>query len=180
MAYTIKIALDHGNGTVDVLRARLHEAADAAGFTINDVTRAHSAHARKPFAHGWVGLELRQVRRKERAAYCGQHAGPCVRPTRRGQRVNSVCLDGDDWMRFHGVVNDVLDAMGLVAEVYTTPPDIRGKMYVRKPDLGRRLRYDYKDDNVHGRFNMGLPHYVWNPGTPDQWTNGDGMTSEEE
>ena len=177
MAYTIKIAANNKPGTIEAILTLLRQLASDAGFVINDVTRIEKMFSNRPFRGGWLGLELRQIRRKERKAYCGQHAGPCVRPPRERQRRNSVCLDGEDWIAFHNVVNDVLDSMGLVAEVYTTPQDVRGKMWIRKTDLGRRKRYDSANTQPNNMF--GLPHYVWNPGTNDQFTSGTGVESEE-
>lgn len=131
----------------------------------------------------YVAFELRNVRLKEPKPYCGNHAGPCVvrfvdKPKRRAK-----FLEGADWMQVHALVNAVLDEHKVTCDVFTDGADVwnepgiaKGRLLVRTAMLGARKRYDYHDgSNGRGPF----PHYLWNPGTPDQFRDGTGHESEE-
>lgn len=117
-------------------------------------------------------VELRGVRLLQAKPYCGNHAGPCVlgRPLRSYRY-----LEGEDWIAFNEIVNDVLDKLKVAALVWSTrvdlldhidmPRGMKRKLIIRHPMLGRRLHWDWEDKgDLHGR-----PHYAWNPGTEDQF-----------
>lgn len=127
-------------------------------------------------------FELRDVRLLTPKPYCGNHAGPCVlaRKLRTGR-----WLEGADWIKVHALVNGVLDDYSVACDVYTAGADVftapgipKKRLIVRSVRLGARRRYDYKNDRPTARA-FGRPHYVWNPGTADQFESGTGYESEE-
>ena len=110
-----------------------------------------------------VTVRLVRVRLTEAKPYCGQHAGPFLidRP-----RKSMKYLEGDDWIAFTGLVNDVLDARQVEADAWSTPMEAltKGrKLWVRR-GATRRLRYDFDWQTFHGRQEA-----VWNHGSPDQF-----------
>ena len=113
-------------------------------------------------------IEIRKVRLLKAKPYCGQHAGPCQ--TRFGGNPplrNSRYLEAEDWIAFHDVINDVLDKLKLRADVWSLPQDNKGKFWIRRVELGRRVRWDYADDGTRRKY--GQEHNVFNTGTPDQF-----------
>jgi hypothetical protein len=113
-------------------------------------------------------IVVKPVRLRESKLYCGQHPGSCIAEPKRKSR----CLEWDDWVEFHSLVNDVLDAKQIVADVWTNPPEslTHGKrMWVRQ-GLARRATYDWHDDpndRTGGIFRN--VNRIWNHGTPDQF-----------
>jgi hypothetical protein len=74
-------------------------------------------------------------------------------------------LEWNDWVEFHSIVNGVLDEYHISANVWSNPQDVRGKMWIRKADLGARVRYDWEENlDRSGRVER-----IWNQGTPDQF-----------
>ena len=182
MAYTIKI---RAAGNDDDDSVRLIQTTKAVthwirshtpGFTIADITERYT--------RAGAIVELRGVRLVKAKPYCGNHAGPCIVRFREVRKRSMRYLEGADWIRFHGEINAMLDALKVSADVYTIGADVyqvdglpKGKMIVRSVAHGARKRYDYRDIAKAGdRF----PHYAWNPGTEDQFTNGTSIESEEQ
>ncbi len=112
-------------------------------------------------------ITLRRVRLTKKKPYCGQHPGECIVNPFRGEqnKRNATYLEWDDWVAFHGVINDVLDALGYPADVWSTPMECKGIMWIRK-DNKRRYRYDYTETLPRGHV---VPLRIWNNGTPDQF-----------
>lgn len=73
-------------------------------------------------------------------------------------------LEWNDWVKFHSVVNRVLNRFRADADVWSTPQDIRGKMMIRKGTKAR-LHYDWEEKTD----NYGRIIRVWNAGTPSQF-----------
>ena len=177
MAYVIKI-----DDITDATRANIthviKEAAKLEGFDVRDIQC-------RPSRKVALIIELRTIRLLVAKPYCGNHAGPCVRP-QPGPPRKSKCLEGADWIKFHDIINTVLDTLDLAAEVYTLGGDVYPidgyplrKLVIRSASTGARTRYDYKNLPSRGFGGAMVPHYAWNPGTPDQFTSGDRFTSEE-
>lgn len=127
-------------------------------------------------------FELSEIRLKEAKPYCGNHAGPCIVRVFERPRRNGRWLEGEDWMRVHALVNEVLDSLNVSCRVYTAGADVypvqgipKKHLVVRTETLGARKRYDYRDIAKPGEM---FPHYAYNPGTQDQFDNGDGFISE--
>lgn len=154
MAYTIK---PEKSATLNRISLKLAMAVIADGRFTCDIKRGDKV------------LTIRKVRLTEAKEYCGQHPGPCqINPFGfERKRMRTKYLEGQDWIDFHNIVNDVLDKLKVKADVWTLPLDVRGKMWVRRADLGRRHRWDYTDDGTRQQF--GQQHNVWNKGTPDQF-----------
>lgn len=120
-------------------------------------------------------VELRKIRKTTPSEYCGQHPGPCVINPFVGERKKQKnrLLEWEDWVKFHGVVNGVLDAMGAVADVWSRPMEAvpmpgtgsRSKFWIRK-GARARVRYDWEEEYRSGRH---LPVRLWNMGSPDQF-----------
>lgn len=162
MPYTIKMQTAQ---IADVFVPRFKKALLEDGyFGIPDIAQ-----------HG-ESVELRKIRKTTPSEYCGQHPGPCLIPFfgERTKQKNRL-LEWDDWVRFHGIVNRVLDEMGAVADVWSRPQEALpmpgtgsgSKFWIRKGAKGR-VRYDWEDDYRPGRFN---PVRLWNMGTPDQFSS---------
>jgi len=103
---------------------------------------------------------LKPVRLVAPKPYCGQHPGECLAggPKKKGR-----WLEWDDWVAFHGVVNDALDAMHADADAWTNPAErlAQGKkMFVRK-DNRRRVHFEWEEE-WDDRLSQGVR--VWNPG----------------
>ncbi len=79
--------------------------------------------------------------------------------------MKATYLEWEDWVKFHAFVNRVLNRFHCNANVFTTPHDVKGKMWVRK-GLKARKRYDWTDE-FNSRFNRTIR--VWNQGTEDQF-----------
>lgn len=111
-------------------------------------------------------IHVKPVRLREAKLYCGQHPGECdLGATRKGR-----WLEWADWVEFHDLVNDTMDRLGEPANIWTNPPermDHGRKMWVRRADLGRRLRWEWEDE--HDKGGLGRPTRIWNHGTPDQF-----------
>lgn len=110
-------------------------------------------------------VALRKVRLAAKKPYCGQHPGECEVNPFRGveKKKNGTWLEWDDWVAFHGLVNDVLDALAFPADVWSTPQETSGKMWIRRFGK-RRVRYEWEDDYASGRRQQ-----KWNLGTADQF-----------
>jgi hypothetical protein len=162
MAYSVKF---HDRNVVDKFCKLIPEAVKQAGFAIHEMTSKGWDMHRKGSKDGSRKLghiiELRRVRLLTPKPYCGNHPGECAVG---GPKKTMSYLEWDDWVRFHAVVNDVLDSLGADADVWSTPQDVKGQMWIRK-GTSRRVRYDWEES--FNRF--GLPLRVWNQGTPDQF-----------
>lgn len=108
---------------------------------------------------------LNRVRLSFPKEYCGNHPGECVVTFFPQKKMKARYLEWDDWVIFHGLVNDVLDKLNVSADVWSKPQDAKGKFWMRKGSA-RRLKYDYSEQ-FDGRF--GRPIRVWNCGTSDQF-----------
>jgi len=114
-------------------------------------------------------LDLAKIRLVTSKPYCGNHPGECVaagRRTKAGLKPASNCLEWDDWVRFHGLVNDVLDKMGVSADITTAGADVdEGRLLFCRLGTKRRQRYDWVETSRNA-FNATRPV---NHGTPDQF-----------
>lgn len=112
--------------TAETLKSNLQKMVDNSRFTVGDI-EIHGE--RKP----WI--KIREVRLREKKHYCGNHPFACpVRPWPQ-RHANAVYLEGADWVEWNDRVNDVLDEMGLGANVKTA-------VCVIRKDTKRRISYD--------------------------------------
>jgi hypothetical protein len=114
-------------------------------------------------------IVVKPVRLVKAKLYCGNHPGPCeVNPFFKAPpKKRMTILEWDDWVAFHKVVNTILNKYRCHADVWSTPQDVKGKMWIRK-DTKARLRWDYRE--IYS--NYGRTVRVWNQGTPDQFEAG--------
>jgi hypothetical protein len=159
MAYTIQI-LKGGTEKRDRILAYLQERLVKEGTFRATLTPIHDNK-------GNPCIVVKPVRLLKKKPYCGNHPGECVVNPFFGARKkpNVTFLEWDDWVKFHGVVNRVLNRFHTHANVWSNPQDVRGKMWIRK-DLKPRIKYEWTED-----YNsIGLPIRTWNQGTEDQFS----------
>ncbi len=97
------------------------------------VTTLYSYLERSRFTVGGVetverprkGVEVRlcSIRLKSKKDYCGNHPGPCRLTGRR--HVRRHFLEGLDWCSFNDMVNDLLDGLGVEADVRSSTCRVR-------------------------------------------------------
>jgi hypothetical protein len=138
-------------------------------FTAENVTFSETYQglpARSPIPR--IKIEVRKIRLTAKKPYCGNHPGPCEVPLFGGPRkkLNGRWLEWDDWVAFHGLLNDYLYTRGLKADVWSRPQDAKGKFWIRK-DNRARTRFDYDEKMSSGFYPRTIR--VWNLGTPDQF-----------
>ena len=111
-------------------------------------------------------IVIKPVRLVKAKEYCGNHPGECVIPPHGSKKKHvATYLEWEDWVAFNGMVNRVLNRFRANADVWSTPADVRGKMWVRK-GLKARKRYDWEDKFLPGRS---VPVRVWNQGDDSQF-----------
>jgi hypothetical protein len=116
--------------------------------------------------HSHYTIRIKPVRLVKAKLYCGNHPGPCEINPFIGPvaKKNATWLEWNDWVKFHGLVNRVLNRFRANADVWSTPTDVRGKMWIRKGTKARK-RFDWtEDESQYGRVVR-----IWNQGTPDQF-----------
>lgn len=87
-------------------------------------------------------LSLRAVRLREKKPYCGNHAGPCRNTFGGRKHPKFDYLEGQDWVSWNDMVNDVLDELGHSGNAGSSVCNIR-------KDGLRRVRYE-SGDGGHG------------------------------
>jgi hypothetical protein len=118
------------------------------------------------------GIVVRPVRLRQAKPYCGQHPGECQVPFGGADRPKRKAryLEWEDWVEFNGVLNDVMDKLGVKADAWSVPMeaiDKGKKMYIRRIENGRRHRYEWEEE-YRGDLG-GRSIRIWNHGTPDQF-----------
>ena len=116
---------------------------------------------------GQPAIGIKPVRLVKAKEYCGQHAGTCqinVFTGKLPKKPRAHYLEFSDWIKFHNFVNRVLNRFHVHANVWSTPLEVRGKMWIRK-DLKPRLKWDYTTE--YDSYGRAIHH--WNLGTPDQF-----------
>ena len=110
-------------------------------------------------------IHIKCVRLVKAKAYCGQHPGECIINPYIGPQKKKVgkWLEWEDWVKFHAFVNRVLNRFKTHADVWSHPPDVRGKMWIRK-GVKPRIKWEWEDN-----WDSGRRIQVWNQGTPDQF-----------
>jgi hypothetical protein len=123
-------------------------------------------------------ITIHNVRLREAKHYCGNHPYPCPvspfgeRPHRKGK-----WLEGADWVAFNDLVNDVLDDLGVSADVASSVVRLRKgrERCVRYEGYSRGFggAYEWVKDSGCFADMIGKPHEVseYPEGTPgiDQW-----------
>jgi hypothetical protein len=157
--YTIQILGKPRTYTVEVIASLLQDKITQDGrFRVSDWKIGQVEE--KPT------LFLKRIRLVTSKPYCGNHPGECqVNPFRGQEKKKVTCyLEWDDWVAFHTLVNRLLSSKRVRANIWTLPPDVKGKMWIRKDRLPR-LHWDYNE--LPDRSGRIIRH--WNTGTPDQF-----------
>jgi hypothetical protein len=133
MAFVINIRSDHDPSLV---WARLGQAIAASRFTA-DIR--HGKVKRKDRKTYKAVLMVHEVRLRKTKVYYGNHPAACKNTEELRKRPfggKALYLEGADWVGWNDLVNDVLDALGVDADVASSVCEIRiGR--------NRRIRYDY-------------------------------------
>ena len=161
MAYTIQFAFDQVEKR-DRILAYLNARIAKDGRFKATLTPIHN-YGRKGTL--LPAIRVKPVRLAKKKPYCGNHPGECIVNPFLGpqKKKNATYLEWDDWVKFHNLVNKALNRFRACADVWSTPRDVKGKMWIRK-GIKARVRYDY--DNY---FSLGREVREWNPGTEDQF-----------
>jgi len=159
MAYTIRFNQDN-NGTIQgKVFAYLNERMTKEGKFRATLT---------PFTDnkGRTCIKIKPVRLVKKKPYCGNHPGECVINPFLGvqKKKNATYLEWNDWVQFHGLVNRVLNRFRVDADVWSTPQDVRGKMWIRKGKQARK-QYDWTED--YSAYGQPIRH--WNVGDETQF-----------
>jgi hypothetical protein len=104
---------------------------------------------------------VKPVRLVKKKRYCGNHPNFCENPNR--PKPLSTFLEWSDWVAFHRVVNTILNKYRINADVWSNPPEVKGKMMIRKGTKARK-RYDWTEDYSSGRRVQ-----TWNAGDETQF-----------
>lgn len=159
MPYTVALKTEKNAHKV---RGRLLAAIEGSRFTaeltvVDAPTRKYAA-----------GIIVKPVRLKEAKLYCGQHPGECL----IGPKRKSRCLEWDDWVEFHNLINQSLDAYQTDADVWTNPLDQLDqgkKMWVRR-GMQARVKWGWFEEPARDGFGIFRPaRRIWNHGTEDQF-----------
>jgi len=157
--YTIQILKGGVAKRNRVLSYLLMRMAKEGKFTANVF---HATDKRLPSIH------IKLVRLTKAKPYCGQHPGECLINPFFGPQKKQVnkYLEWEDWIKFHAFVNRVLNRFRTHADVWSNPPDAKGKMWIRK-GVKPRINWDWTDTWVSGQRVQ-----LWNQGTIDQFMSG--------
>lgn len=101
------------------------------------------------------GIKIETVRLKVRSDhYCGQHPGPCRVGNRNSNfgKHGAFYLEGLDWIELNYLLNDVLDALGLEADIWSYNREARGGRYYVRRGRCRRVRYGSETEEFYGRI----------------------------
>tara|TARA_Y100000310_G_C20610180_1_gene777596 strand:- start:450 stop:935 length:486 start_codon:yes stop_codon:yes gene_type:complete len=109
-------------------------------------------------------IHLTPVRLVKAKLYDGQQPGGNTNPFYQRVQKKTRYLGWNDWVRFHGLVNRVLNRFRTDANVWTNPPYIQGKFWIRK---GKHARVRYDVGVSFDRFGRQVSD--WNPGDESQF-----------
>jgi hypothetical protein len=171
MAYSIKFTNPSmTDSQLTQFRAELKAKLEADGrFKVpGEIREIRAQFGRgKARVSNWV-LEMKYVRLNKAKEYCGQHPGECqIGPFGAREKRKSSCLEWNDWIEFNALVNDVLDAFGQPAEVWSVPMELmdKGKKFFIRLDNKRRVEYDWHERAM----SYGRVARVWDHGSPSQF-----------
>ena len=155
MAYTIKF-LGNSSNKRDFILFNLQERLVKDGRFRATLTPSTSSDGKD------LTIIVKPVGLVKAKPYCGNHPGLCLISNK--PKPKATYLEWDDWVKFHKLVNTVLNKHRINANVYSTPLDVRGKMWIRKGTKAR-LKYEW-EEHVD---NFGRIIRAWNQGTEDQF-----------
>lgn len=156
MAYTIQI-LEAGEKKQTLLLAALQAKLVKDG--------KYNAKLVIGMAGKFPAIICKTVRLAKAKPYCGNHPGECevIPGFATPKKKVMTYLEWDDWVKFHALVNGVLDRLRIRADVWSNPQDVPGKMWIRK-GMNARVRWDWTEN--HNGFRT---IRIWNQGSPDQF-----------
>jgi hypothetical protein len=114
MAFVIKnIKGSTLNSVRNIVRA-IHKVGEKSRFTFTMET-----------THNHTQIKIGGVRLRESKHYCGNHPLPCPVRMFPVKHKNTKLLEGADWVAFNDMLNDVLDNLGVSANVASSHVIIR-------------------------------------------------------
>lgn len=88
-----------------------------------------------------LAIRLKYVRLRNRKHYCGQHPNECqIVPGFAKKHKNMALLEGADWVAWNDMLNDFCDQQAIIADIWSTSFEFKGRLYLRKGRC-RRVRY---------------------------------------
>jgi hypothetical protein len=119
-------------------------------------------------------VRIDKVRLRAPKPYCGNHPDACERGPHTGGDRKAAFLEGADWVSFNDMINDILDTLGISADVASLMVHIRD---------GRRRRVVYEsairaqtwrkrgaDSHYVDYIGKGAPPSIYPSGTPGEYT----------
>jgi hypothetical protein len=167
MAYSCKIHGTWADASNAVFELRKKLLADGRFVvTLSDIDKDYRKPRDGSRKEGYTFM-LKPVRLAKHKEYCGQHPGVCQVNTVFGERkkMKATYLEWDDWVGLHDLVNDLLDELRMDADVWSTPMECKGKMWIRK-GTRRRIKWEWTEGVPNA---YGLSVRTWNNGTEDQF-----------
>jgi hypothetical protein len=125
-------------------------------------TSRFTARLTVEFRQGRWGVKVENVRKRVRSHYCGQHPNECQAGGGRQKRTG-FWLEGSDWVGFNDGLNDLLDRLGVSADVWSSNRESMpgGRYYVRRK---RCRRTNYESECAGG---WGRVFFLWSHQNPD-------------
>lgn len=133
----------------DAIRAKLASALEKSRFTARLETAIFRGYRR--------GIKIACVRLRNKKPYCGAHPGPCQALFPRKPRTGRW-LEGNDWIGFNHLVNDVLDRASIECDVFSyNNESLEHKYYIRR---GRRRAIRFCWETQSRFFGNGVALWV--------------------
>lgn len=168
MAYCIKI-LESPVPVDEVVHALLKRIAESRFTQATTGSFGSAPFTQKTGKKYLSTISLTGIRLRKKKDYCGSHAGPCRNQGFERPHKHMNYLEGLDWVSFNDMVNDLLDDLGVSAnvessacimrkgrqrrQVYDGPPG--SDFYLDAPD------WDYADcigqEHLHSDCVEGTP-----------------------
>lgn len=91
-------------------------------------------------------ISFHKIRLQKSKEYCGSHAGPCLLG---GPDRKAVFLEGADWVEFNDRLNNIMDKLGLSANIASSVCVIRKGFLRRIKYSGGKGGEWLKDENAY-------------------------------
>lgn len=131
---------------------------------------------------GKTVLKIKNIRLRESRKYCGNHPNECEFPGAPLRKAKY--LEGADWVDFNDMINDILDALAVDANVATSVCKVR-KNKMRRTYYGSHMRGHFwqwnmdEDDDCYENFiHRAAPNSEYPWGTPGVYERNNEWTTE--
>jgi hypothetical protein len=132
-----------------------------------------SREDRRTLGKVWTmpAILMKSIRLTQAKENCGNHPDICEINPFTGPRPlkRSSCLEWNDWLKFHSLVNGLLNQRHASANVWTNPMELlapdKKRMWIRR---GKQARIKWEWETSYNSY--GRRVQTWNSGTIDQFT----------